>query len=50
MKLLKKLYYRLNPLPQPKYGAKIFEQKSWLTKQTEDAIYRQSKAQIYQTR
>jgi len=50
MKLLKKLYYRLNPLPKPKYGAKIFEQKSWLTRQTEDAIYRQSKAQIYQTR
>ena len=50
MKLLKKIYYYLNPLPAPKYGAKIFEQKSWLTKQTEDAIYRQSKAQIFKTR
>ena len=50
MKLLKKLYYRINPLPQPKYGAKIFEQKSWLTKQTEDAMFRQAKNQIHQLR
>jgi hypothetical protein len=50
MKTLKKIYFFLNPLPAPKYGAKIFEQKTWLTKQVEDAIYRESKAQIYQIR
>jgi hypothetical protein len=50
MKILKKLYYRINPLPKPKYGAKIFEQKSWLTKQTEEAMFRQAKAHIYKTR
>jgi hypothetical protein len=50
MKLLKKIYYRLNPLPAPKYGASIFQQKSWLTRQVEDAMFRQAKAHIYQTR
>ena len=50
MKLLKKIYYRLNPLPAPKYGASIFQQKSWLTKQVEDAMFRQAKAHIYKTR
>jgi hypothetical protein len=50
MKLIKKIYYYLNPLPAPKYGASIFEQKSWLTKQTEEAMFRQAKAHIYQTR
>jgi hypothetical protein len=50
MSLLKKIYYRLNPLPAPKYGASIFQQKSWLTKQTEDAMFRQAKAHIYKTR
>jgi hypothetical protein len=50
MKLLKKIYYRLNPLPAPKYGASIFQQKSWLTKKVEDAMFRQAKAHIYQTR
>lgn len=50
MKLLKKIYYRLNPLPAPKYGASIFQQKSWLTRQVEDAMFRQAKAHVYQTR
>jgi hypothetical protein len=50
MKTLKKIYWFFNPLPAPKYGAKIFQQKSWLTKQTEDAMFRQAKAHIYKTR
>jgi hypothetical protein len=50
MKLLKKIYYYFNPLPTPKYGAAIFRQKSWLTKQVEDAMFAQAKAHIYQTR
>jgi len=50
MKLLKKIYNKINPPPIPKYGKNIFAQKTWLTKQVEDAIYRESKAQIYQTR
>lgn len=49
MKLLKKIYFKLNPLPAPTYGAKIFQQKSWLTKQTEEAMFRQAKAHIYKT-
>jgi hypothetical protein len=50
MKLLKKIYYRLNPLPAPKYGASIFQQKSWLTKKVEDSLYQQSKNMLYKTR
>jgi hypothetical protein len=50
MKLLKRIYYKLNPLPQPKYGAAIFNQKNWLTRQVEDAMFRDAKANVYQTR
>jgi len=50
MKLLKKIYNKINPPPTPVYGKNIFVQKSWLTKQTEEAIFRQSKNQIYQLR
>jgi hypothetical protein len=49
MKLLKRIYYKFNPLPQPKYGAAIFNQKTWLTRQVEDAMFQQAKAQIHQT-
>jgi hypothetical protein len=49
MKLLKRIYYKFNPPPQPKYGAAIFNQKTWLTRQVEEAMFRQAKAQVYQT-
>jgi hypothetical protein len=50
MKLLKKLYDKINPPPQPKYGAAIFNQKTWLTRQVEDAMFLQATAHIHQTR
>jgi hypothetical protein len=50
MKLLKKIYNKINPPPTPVYGTKIFAQKSWLTRQTEEAVFRQAKNQIYQLR
>lgn len=50
MKLLKKIYNKINPPPTPVYGKNIFVQKSWLTKQTEEAMFRQAKNQIHQLR
>jgi hypothetical protein len=50
MKLLKKIYNKINPPPPSIYGKNIFVQKSWLTKQMEDAVFNQAKNQIYQLR
>ena len=50
MKLLKKIYNKINPPPIPKYGKNIFASKSWLEKQVEDAMFRQAKNQINQIR
>ncbi len=50
MNLLKKIYNKINPPPTPVYGKKIFVQKSWLTKQMEEATFQQAKNQIYQLR
>jgi len=50
MKLLKKIYNKINPPPTPVYGKNIFVCKTWLTRQVEDAMFRQAKAHIYQTR
>ena len=49
-RIVYKVIHFINPLTLPTYGPKIFQQKSWLTRQTEEAIYQQSKAQVYQTR
>jgi hypothetical protein len=50
MKLLKKIYNRINPPPTPVYGKNIFIQKTWLDRQVAEALYQQSKNQIHQLR
>jgi hypothetical protein len=50
MKTIKRFINFINPPPTPAYGAGIFNQKTWLTRQVEDAMFRQAKAHIYQTR
>jgi len=49
MKTLKRILNLINPPPKPTYGAGIFYQKTWLTRQVEDAMFRQVKNQINQT-
>lgn len=50
MKLLKKIYNLINPPIPPTYGIHIFVCKSWLTRQVEEAQWKQAKANIYKTR
>ena len=50
MKTLKQIWNLINPPPTPLYGAGIFHQKTWLTRQVEDAMFRQAKNQIHQLR
>lgn len=39
---MKKLFKKLFTRRKPKYGAGIFYQKTWLTKQVEEALYKRS--------
>jgi hypothetical protein len=39
---MKNLFKKLFARRQPKYGAAIFQQKSWLDKQVEEALYKKS--------
>jgi hypothetical protein len=50
MKTLQRILNFINPPPVPTYGAGIFHQKTWLTRQVEDAMFRQAKNQIHQLR
>lgn len=40
MKQIKQFFYRLFDGRQPEYGAQIFQQRSWLTKQVDDALWK----------
>lgn len=50
MNFIKKIYNKINPPAPSIYGKKIFMQKSWLTKQMEEAVFQQTKNQIFQIR
>jgi 2,4-dienoyl-CoA reductase-like NADH-dependent reductase (Old Yellow Enzyme family) len=40
MKQIKQFFCRLFNRRQPTYGAQIFQQRSWLTKQVDDALWK----------
>jgi hypothetical protein len=50
MKLLKKIYNKINPPPTPVYGKNIFVSKSWLEKQVGEAMFNQARNQIHKLR
>jgi hypothetical protein len=43
MKQIKQFFCRLFNRRQPTYGAQIFQQRSWLSKQVEEAMWNRSR-------
>jgi hypothetical protein len=39
MKQIKQLFFRIFSRRKPVYGAKIFQQRSWLAKKVDDALW-----------
>jgi hypothetical protein len=43
MKQIKLFFYRMFNRRQPVYGERIFQQRSWLSKQVEEAMWNRSR-------
>lgn len=51
---MKQMVYKviniINPLPTPKYGNDIFKHRTWLEREVNDALHKQSRNQTFGAR